>query len=228
MNYLTVIKNRSHHTLIEYKTDLQLFFRYINENSLTPHIIEETGYSFVDLAYIKNITLEDMYSFIAYSQNDLKNSAGSRTRKIVSIRQFWRYLKSKAHLIDNNIAKELETLKRGKRIPKYMSLDESVRLLIYAEKNARNYCIITLFLNCALRLSELVSINMDQIDSNILTIIGKGDKSRKVYLTPSAQKSINDWTLERRAINPKIILYLLPKKVLEYLTELYRIWLKDT
>lgn len=101
-----------------------------------------------------------------------------------------RYLKTKAQLIDNNIAQELDMPKRGKGIPKYTSLDESVKLINYAEKNARNYCIITLFLNCALRLSELISIDMNQIECNVLTIVGKGDKARQVYLTPSAQKSI--------------------------------------
>ena len=212
LNYLTVIKNRSKCTLIEYKTDLQMFFRFINENEGSPYDISEIGYSFVDIDFIKAITLDDMYAFIAYSKDVLRNNVGSRIRKIVSIRQFWRYLKIKARLLDNNVAEELETPKLGKRIPKYMSLDESVRLLMHAEKNARNYCIITLFLNCTLRLSELVSIDISQLDGNILTICGKGEKMRKVYITPSARKAINDWLAERSSYKPKDNALFITKK----------------
>lgn len=93
-----------------------------------------------------------MYTYLSYCQTELNSSAGTRARKIVSIRQFWKYLKTKAHLIDNNIAEELETPKLPKRIPKYLTLEESVRLLIQSKTSStRDNCIITIFLNCALR-----------------------------------------------------------------------------
>lgn len=103
-----------------------------------------------------------MYSFIAYCQTVQKASAVTRARKIVSICQFWKYLKTKAHIIDNNIAEELETPKLPKRIPKYLNLEESVRLLIACKTSPRDHCIINIFLNCALRLSELASLDIDQ------------------------------------------------------------------
>lgn len=137
-----------------------------------------------------------MYGFIAYCQNDLNSSAGTRTRKIVSMRQFWKYLK-KSHLLDNNIAEELETPKQPKRIPRYLSLEESVRLLIAAKSSPRDHCILTILLNCALRISELASLNRAQVSADTLSIIGKGDKERKIYLTPAAKNSIINW-LEAR------------------------------
>mgnify|MGYP005842430219 CR=1 FL=1 len=109
---------------------------------------------------------------------------------ILSIRQFWKYLKTKAHLIDNNIAEELVTPRLPKRVPKYLSLEESVRLLIECKKSSRDHCIITIFLNYALRLSELASLNTDQINNDVLTIIDKGNKERRIFLTPAAKKKL--------------------------------------
>lgn len=155
----------------------------------------------VNLEFIKSITLQDMYSFISYCQKYLNASAGTRARKIVSIRQFWKYLKTKAHVIDNNIAEELESPKLPKPIPKYLNLEESVRLLLECKKSLRDHCIITIFLNCALRLSELASLNIDQVDNDILSIVGKGNKERKIFLTPVAKKAINDWMHIRTSMN---------------------------
>lgn len=115
--------------------------------------------------------------------------------------QFWKYLKTKAHVIDNNIAEELETPKLPKRIPKYLNLEESVRLLIECKKSPRDHCIITIFLNCALRLSELSSLNINQVNNDILSVVGKGNKERKIFLTPAAKKSINNWLHIRNSIN---------------------------
>nr|WP_252229061.1 tyrosine-type recombinase/integrase [Clostridium sp. ZBS15] len=95
----------------------------------------------------------------------------------------------------------METPKLPKRLPKYLSLEESVRLLLESKKSTRDHCIITIFLNCALRLSELASLNIDQVDNDILSIIGKGNKERKIFLTPAAKKAINDWLHIRNSMN---------------------------
>ena len=87
-----------------------------------------------------------------------------------------------------------------KRIPKYLNLEESVQLLIQCKKSPRDHCIITIFLNCALRLSELVNLNIDQINNNVLTVIGKGNKERRIFLTPAAKKSINTWLQIRNTL----------------------------
>jgi len=163
--------------------------------------IRNRNFSCADLEFIKSITLNDMYSYISYCQNDLHSSAGTRARKIVSIRQFWKYLKTKAYLIDNNIAEELETPKMPKRIPKYLTLEESVRLLLESQTSPRDHCIITIFLNCALRLSELASLNVDQVSTDVLSVVGKGNKERKIFLTPAAKNSINNWMQTRNTLN---------------------------
>lgn len=199
LGYLIVIKGRSENTILEYRTDLLMFFNFLLTIRNIP--ILNNDFTLVDLNFIKSITLNDMYAFIAHCQTDRKASAGTRARKIVSIRQFWKYLKTKVHLIDNNIAEELETPKLPKRIPKYLNLEESVRLLIECKKSARDHCIITIFLNCALRLSELASLNIDQVGSDVLSIVGKGNKERKIFLTPAAKKSINNWLQVRNTIN---------------------------
>ena len=176
-----------------------MFFSFVLNTRNT--LIIDNNFAVVDLDFIKSISLSDMYAFITYCQTSLKASAGTRARKIVSIRQFWKYLKTKAHLLDNNIAEELETPKLPKRVPKYLSLEESVRLLIECKKSPRDHCIITIFLNCALRLSELASLNIDQIDNDILTVIGKGNKERKIFLTPAAKKAVNTWLQLRNTLS---------------------------
>lgn len=144
-----------------------------------------------------------MYSFVTYLQKDRNCCIATCARKIISIRQFWKYLKTKAHLTDNNIAEELEVPKQAKWMPKYLNLEDSIRLLMSVEDSPRNYCIVTLFLNCALRLSELTNLNVSQIISDTVTVIGKGDKERQIYLTPAAKNAVNAWLIDRANFNPK-------------------------
>jgi integrase/recombinase XerD len=156
----------------------------------------------VNIEFIQSISLGDIYAFLAYCQDSLHSYPGTRVRKIVSIRQFWKYLKTKAHLIDNNITEELETPKLPKRIVRCLTLEESVRLLIETSSSSvRDNCIITIFLNCALRLSELASLNIDQVNTDVLTVIGKGNKERKIYMTPSVKQSISRWLSLRASRN---------------------------
>lgn len=199
LNYLNIIKGRSNNTILEYRIDLLYFFKFISEKRRIPQV--NFDFSYIDITFIKSISINDMYSFISYCQTDLNSSAGTRARKIVSIRQFWKYLNTKAHLLDTNIAEELETPKLPKRIPKYLTLEESVRLLIECKSNPRDNCIITIFLNCALRLSELANLNVNQVNTNILSVIGKGNKERKIFLTPAAQKSLATWLQIRNTMD---------------------------
>ncbi|NCC87848.1 MAG: tyrosine recombinase XerC [Clostridia bacterium] len=197
LNYLTVIKGRSPNTVIEYRTDILMFFSYLKEKRRMEQLKEKYDLSFIDAHFIRSITLGDMYAFISDCQNNKQATAGTRVRKIVSIRQFWKYLKTKAKVIENNVSEELETPKIPKRMPKHLSLEESVRLLIECENNPRDHCIITMFLNCALRLSELTSINVEQVTADTLQIVGKGNKERTVFLTPATKKAISDWLAVR-------------------------------
>lgn len=196
--YLITIKGRSKNTVLEYRLDLLQFFRYVAAARGEGY----PDFQFVDIEFIRSISLGNMYGFLAYCQNALHSSPGTRTRKIVSIRQFWKYLKTKVHLIDNNITEELETPKQPKRIVRCLTLEESVRLLIETgSSSARDNCIITIFLNCALRLSELAALNVDQVNTDILSVVGKGNKERKIYMTPAVKQSLSQWLPARAAMS---------------------------
>jgi site-specific recombinase XerC len=201
-SYLTVIKARSPHTIAEFRVDLRLLFIFVAKRR-KPSSTPPTDCSFADIKFIKSITLDDMYAFIAYLQKERNCSVATCARKIISIRQFWKYLKTKAHLIENNITEELEVPKQAKRMPKYLSLEDSIRLLMSVEDSPRNYCIVTLFLNCALRLAELTNLNVEQISAQSVTVIGKGDKERQIYLTPAAKNAVNAWLIDRNKYHPK-------------------------
>lgn len=201
LNYLLVIKGRAINIIIEYRTDTLMFFQFLNSRKGINQ--EKYDLSNVNAEYIKTITLNDMYAFISHCQNDKMSAASTRSRKIVSIRQFWKYLKTKAHAIDNNVSEELKTPKIPKRISKYLNLEESIRLLIECEKSPRDHCIITMFLNCALRLSELVSINVEQVSDDTINIVAKGDKERRIFLTTATKKAITEWLEVRKTIQPK-------------------------
>ena len=121
----------------------------------------------------------------------------------MSIRQFWKYLKNRAHLLETNVADELESPKLPKRMPKYLSLDESIRLLIESEKSPRDYCILTIFLNCALRLTELVNLNLEQMQADSIQIIGKGNKERRIFHTPATKKALAVWMETRKTMQPQ-------------------------
>ena len=188
--YLITIKGRSKNTVLEYRLDLQQFFRYVATIRGEGH----SDFHYVNIDYICSVSLGEMYGFLAYCQDTLHSSPGTRTRKIVSIRQFWKYLKTKVHLIDNNITEELETPKNPRRIVRCLTLEEAVRLLIETgSSSVRDNCIITIFLNCALRLSELAALNVDQVNTDILSVIGKGNKQRKIYMTPAVKQSLSQW-----------------------------------
>lgn len=199
--YLTTIKGRSKNTVLEYRLDLLQFFKFVAAS----RSITFEDFNFADIDFIKSIQLGNMYAFLAYCQDTLKSSPGTRARKIILIRQFWKYLKTKAHLIDNNITEELETPKLPKRNVRCLTLEESVRLLIKSgELSVRDNCIITIFLNCALRLSELASLNIEQVQSDIISVIGKGNKERKIYMTPAVKQSLVKWLAIRNTLNINI------------------------
>lgn len=119
--YLVTIKGRSKNTILEYRLDLLQLFRYI---AFTRNQ-EYSDFQFANIEFIRSISLGDMYGFLANCQDTHKSSPGTRARKIVSIRQFWKYLKAKAHLIDNNIAEELETPTQGNKSNSLNSLTVS-------------------------------------------------------------------------------------------------------
>lgn len=186
--YIEAIKEHSELSVLEYAGDLRTFFRYlVKEKGLSPADVsyEDTDISKIDLDFIKSITLNDAYQFLIYCKNERRNNEATRARRVVSIRRFFTYLTDNLGLLETNPMKNLDTPKIKKSLPKYLTLDEAQRLLsvIDGKFKERDFAIITLFLNCGMRLAELVSIDYNDIRSdNTLTITGKGNKERTVYL----------------------------------------------
>ena len=214
--YHETIKGHSPKTVDEYYLDLRNFFRFIKLNKgLVPHDtpLENIGIQDVDLDFISGITLSDVYEYLSYLSRDkvlyLHSpdspkglSATSRARKITTIRSFYNYLTNKAKLLENNPVADLDTPKFKKSLPRYLSLNESEKLLNSVEGNniQRDYCILTLFLNCGLRISELIGLNLSDIREDHLRIVGKGNKERIVYLNDACIAALNDYLLVRRSI----------------------------
>ena len=207
LDYTATILNKSPNTVKEYNYDLNRFLKYImyhlkltNEKNIDAIDIHD-----LTLDDMNKITLDDIHSYLFYLANTFQSKPATRARKAASIRVFFKYLSQKK-LITQNPAMNLETPKLGKRIPKYLSLDDSKKLLEVANSDddrnkERDYTILTLFLNCGMRLSELVGINIKDIDfsENKLNVIGKGNKERTIYLNRACINAINSYL----AVRPK-------------------------
>lgn len=212
LDYMSGIRGRSPLTLKEYRYDLTLFLRYylrlkrLVDTSLP---FRETPIDAADRELLAQIQLSDLYGFIGWLSREKKASAATRSRKIASLRSFFKYLHSKAHLISENPAIDLESPKQVKRQPRYLELEESKALLHATaqrpneELSARDYCILTLFLNCGMRLAELCGINLEDIHEDSLRVLGKGGKERTVYLNGACLRALSNYMDERPTKNLK-------------------------
>lgn len=205
LNYLSGVKGKSELTVLEYASDLRMFFRFIKlsrklVDKNTP--FEEIGISDLSDEVIFNITLNDAYAFLAYCRNTRKNDNNSRARKVVAIKRFYRYLETQS-IIEKSPVMHLESPQTKRALPKYLSLEQSVTLLesVDGKHKERDYCILTLFLNCGLRLSELCGINLSNInyDDNTLRVLGKGNKERTVYLNNACLSALEAYMRVRPA-----------------------------
>nr|WP_206528611.1 tyrosine recombinase XerC [Clostridium perfringens] len=206
LNYLENVKGKSLNTVKGYSVDLGLFFKFLKvykglENNIELEKIEEVEISDLGDNFIKDITLSDIYAFLAFLEKVRNNSAYARARKVATLKSFFKFLNSKIKLIDENPTVELESPKINKRHPVYLTLDQSITVLNSMDKENKNYyrdyCILTLFLNCGMRLSELCNIEIEKIKGDTLTIIGKGNKERTVYLNEASIAAIENYLKNR-------------------------------
>ena len=204
LGYLSTVKGKSPLTVEEYFMDLRTFFRYMNIHrghvpANTP--FDEILIDNIDLNFIKTITLTDVYEYMNFVGTERKNKASTRSRKVSSLRTYFHYLTNKVNKLEHNPILELETPKTKKTLPKHLTLEQSIALLNAVDEpyQSRDYCILTLFLNCGMRLSELVNINLNDINyqEHIMRITGKGDKERLVYLNNSCMNAIEQYIKER-------------------------------
>lgn len=209
LGYMQTVKGKSPKTVDEYYIDLRTFFRYIKyAKKLVPEniLFEEISINDVDIDLLKTITLTDLYEYLNYLLVERKNNAATRSRKISSLKSFFNYLTNKVGLLATNPTIELDMPKKKSALPKFLTLEQSIDLLncVNGPFKERDYCILTLFLNCGMRLSELVGINMSDIKSdNTLRLTGKGNKERIVYLNDACLNAIEQYLNVRPRINLK-------------------------
>ena len=208
-SYKSVIQNASEKTVSEYLLDLRTFFRFWRARDLHISVdsadFDKIDIREIDLEYIKHITMEDIYEFLMYADRTRGNMAAAKSRKLSAIKGFFKYLTVKRMMLEENPAANIETPKRQQSLPKYLSLEESLALLncvkndTESKTRVRDFAIITLFLNCGMRLSELVGINLNDVDQKLrsLTVTGKGNKQRIVYLNEACREALGDYMDER-------------------------------
>lgn len=205
LDYTSTILNKSPNTIKEYNYDLNMFLKFILYHFKmvdTKKIkdIKEIDIHHMSIEDLKKIKLDDIHAFLFYLKNNNQSKSATRARKVSSIRVFFNYLSNKKGILDKNPAQNLETPKIEKRMPKYLTLDDSKKLLETVMNDSdrnkeRDFAIITLFLNCGMRLSELVGINLKDISFNDekLNVIGKGNKERTIYLNKACLNAIDSY-----------------------------------
>lgn len=234
--YMESIQGKSPKTVEEYFYDLRTFYRFLElyfglVDSSTA--FEEINIDTIDIQILRTVNLQTLYEYINFLNKQRKNSASSRSRKISSLKSFYKYLHSKAKLIDENPAAELESVKTTKQLPKHFTVEDSLSLLGSVENRnaARDYCILTLFLNCGMRLAELVNINITDIRGDSLVVIGKGNKERTIYLNDACLSALNAYIPVRNQQTPtakdKYALFLsernqrISRRTVQYTVEKY-------
>lgn len=208
LNYIETIKLRSPLTVKNYYTDIKLFLRFIKMNN---GLADETDFDEISIAdvseqLIKKITLNDILSFLSYTSSERENHAKARARKAVALRQFFKYLTVKKMWFEVSPAQNLELPSPKKTLPKHLTVEQATELLRACSdfkdwSDYRDYCIITFFLNCGMRLSELVGINVNDYISteeggvrvHRIKVLGKGSKERIIYLNPACVSAYENY-----------------------------------
>lgn len=203
--YHETIQGHSRQTVDEYYLDLRNYFRFLKqEKNMVPKDLplNEISIDDADLALVKSVTLTDIYSYMNYLSRDRGLNNTSRARKVATIRSFYKYLTNKAKLLEVNPVQDLDSPRLKKSLPKYLNLEESLDLLnsVDGRNSTRDYCILTLFLNCGLRISELVGLNKTDIQGEQLRVLGKGNKERMLYLNDACQQALENWLIERNTL----------------------------
>ena len=216
MIYHETIKGHSKKTVEEYYLDLRTFFRYLKViRGIVPRNteLEEISISDIDIDFVKSVTVTEVYEYLAFLSRDrVKNQrsreteygtkASTRARKVSTLRSFYKYLATKAKLIEVNPLQDLDVPKIPSTLPRYLTLPEAQSLLssVDGKNKERDYCILCIFLNCGLRISEIVGLNIQDIREDHIRVFGKGSKERVVYINDACADAINQYLNVRKSI----------------------------
>ena len=208
VSYKLTVQGRSQKTMDEYALDLRTFFRFFlakrsgkNVRSMTDEEFAAINISNIDMKLISSVTTEEIYDFLYYTLELRGNKWSARARKLSALKSFYRYLNVSIRATDNDPTKNIEGPQKKKTLPKYLTLAESESLLeavrsdVTSKTRERDECMLVLFLNCGMRLSELVGINLSDIDRDMesLRVIGKGSKERMIYLNDACRDAIKSY-----------------------------------
>ena len=215
LSYHETIKGQSQKTISEYYLDLRMFLRFMKliKNEMPYHTDFETiSIKDVNLEFIKTITITDIFDFLSYLANDRKTEdygdsgigAAARARKLSAVKSFYKYLTVRTKQLTENPVKDVEFPKIRRSLPKYLTLEESKRLLsaVKGPNSARDYAILMLFLNCGIRRSELVNLNISDVYEDRIRVSGKGNKERIVYFGNPCRAAIDTYMIKR---NKKVL-----------------------
>jgi site-specific recombinase XerD len=211
--YTVYIKGNSEKTVCEYLLDLRTFFRFMitkwDDIELSDDEFEKLSIKGISENDIKRVTQKNIIQYLMFAGKDRKNSPTTRMRKLSALRSFFKYAHVKEHIIEVNPTVDVDPPKKATTIPKYLTVEEAVRLIetVKNDKESktriRDYAIIVLFLNTGMRLSELVGLNLESIDSEItmVKVLGKGAKERVIYLNKAAHAALVEYLKQR--LDPK-------------------------
>ena len=211
--YHESIKGQSPRTIDEYYLDLRMFFRFVKlmRNDMPVQArLEDIDIKDVDLNFIREITTSDIFDFLSYLAKDRTTNPDSpapdygiapaaRARKLSTLKSFYKYLTIRTKLLSENPVADLEYPKLRKSLPKYLTLEQSAKLLqaVSGQNQARDYAILMLFLNCGIRRSELVGLNITDVYEDRIRVVGKGNKERFVYFGTACRKAIDNYMVVR-------------------------------
>ena len=211
--YTVVIKGNSEKTVCEYLLDLRTFFRFMitkwDDLDLSNDEFEKLSIERINEIDVKRVTQKNIIEYLMYVGRERENSTTTRMRKLSALRSFFKYAHAKEHIIDVNPTADIDAPKKSATLPKYLTVEEAVNLIntVRGDKESktrlRDYAIIVLFLNTGMRLSELVGLNLESIDSEItqVKVLGKGSKERVIYLNKAARTALIEYLKER--LDPK-------------------------
>jgi site-specific recombinase XerD len=204
--YLSVTKSLSDRTVQEYYMDIRLFLRYIImiDSGLEDKVVlEDIRIKDFSVSRLNEIRLEDIYNYLYYIRQERDNNTRARSRKVSALKGLFKYLHKNVCLIDQNPTEMIELPAQKKTVPKYMELNQCQKLLstISEDGSARDFCIITLFLNCGMRLSELVGLNITDVsfEEMRMRVLGKGNKERFIFLNKACVSALEDYLKVRKS-----------------------------
>ncbi len=214
LTYHETIKGQSQRTISEYYLDLRMFLRFIKlmRNDMPIHTrLEDIDIRDVDIEFIRPITSSDIFDFLSYLANDRVINPDSvapeygiepsaRARKLSALKSFYKYLTVRTKQLTENPVADLEYPKLRKSLPKYLTIEQSAALLqsVSGQNEKRDYAILMLFLNCGIRRSELVGLNLSDVYEDRIRVVGKGNKERIVYFGAACRKAIDAYLPERQ------------------------------